>query len=272
MKLKSTFLITSIVLGGMASFAFASVELAKVNGKSISDNDLILSLSGLNEGQRANILKDSNTKRQILNSVIDQEVLVQEAEKQKLDQDQEYKDALVAFQKQYLSSKVLQRNLSSRLTDSAAKKFYDQNKNTKYNTDRAHVMHILVADEEQAKDLAKKAKAGADFRELAEKFSKDTTVKRNGGDLGTIDRSRMDLAFTNAAFGGKAGEIVGPVKTSYGYHVIKIIDKKLGKALEYSDVELRVKSELRNQMAQEYIGKLRAASKIQVNDKSVDKL
>src|SRR4051794_6591782 len=87
----------SLIASAMASTGLVhATELAKVNGKAISDKDLQNALSGLNEGQRANVLKDVNSRRQILSSVIDQELLVQEAEKEKLDQDANYKDALNA--------------------------------------------------------------------------------------------------------------------------------------------------------------------------------
>src|SRR5215217_5062857 len=79
----------------------SAADIAKVNGKPITDKDIKGAVSGFNEGQRQNILKDVNSRRQILSSLIDQEVLVQEGEKEKMDQDTEYKDALAIFRKQF---------------------------------------------------------------------------------------------------------------------------------------------------------------------------
>ncbi len=260
-----------IVLLAVASTAQAA-ELAKVNGQSISDKDLKTALSGLNEAQRQNVLKDGNTRRQVLNSLIEQEVLVAEAAREKLDQDQEYKDAVAAFRRNFLANRILQKNLGAKMTESAAKKYYESNKR-RYSTDQVHAMHILVSDETQAKDLVKKAKEpNADFQAMAEKFSKDPSAKNNRGDLGFFGRDRMVSEFTDAAFEAGVGEVVGPVKTSYGYHVIKVIEKKAGKPMTYEEVELRVKNDLRQELTQTYLAGLKKQAKIQVNDKAIDSL
>jgi peptidyl-prolyl cis-trans isomerase C len=257
-----------------AAFVFAATgrEMAKVNGTPITDADMRNALTGLNEGQRDSVLRDANSRRQILGSLIDQEVLVDEAAKEKLDQDADYKDALAAFRKQYLSSRVLQKNLGSKMSDSAARKYYENNK-LKYSTAEVHAFHILVADEEKAREVLKLVKApDADFQSIAEKMSIDPSAKNNRGDLGFFGRDRMVPEFTGAAFDAAKGEIVGPIKTTYGYHIIKVIDKKAGKILGYDEVELRVKNELQKQMAENYVGKLRTQAKIEIDDKALQKM
>ncbi|MGK5086808.1 peptidylprolyl isomerase [Bdellovibrionota bacterium FG-2] len=249
-----------------------AVDLATVNGKVITDKDLKSALSGVSEGQRENLLKDASSRRQILTSMIDQELLVQEAEKDKMDQDAEYKEALNSFRKQYLTGKVLNKKLAAKISDSTVKKYYENHK-SRFSTDEVHAQHILVSDEAVARDLLKKAKEpNADFQVLAEKNSKDPSAKNNRGDLGFFGRDRMVPEFTEAAFSGKAGDIVGPVKTSFGYHIIKVIELKPGKALPFSDVEARVRMELRNELIQEMVGKLKQQAKVNVDDKAVDKL
>ena len=253
-----------------ATLAWSATELAKVNGHLITDHDLRLALGGLNEAQRDSILKDANSKRQIISGLIDQQLLIQDAEKQKLDQDTEYKDALAGFRAQYLANRVLAKNLGSQVNEKAAKKYYDAHKE-RYSTDQVHAQHILVSTEEQARDMIKKAKEpNADFQELAAKYSKDPSAKNNRGDLGFFGRDRMVPEFTEAAFSGTAGEIVGPVKTAYGYHVIKVIEKRIGKPMEFGDVELRVQNDLRQDLTQNYVGKLRKTAKIEMNDKAID--
>lgn len=271
-NIKKTKLVVALFASLVASVAFAGVEVAKVNGQSITDQDVKEALSNLNEGQRSEVLKDMNSRRQILGGLIDQEVLVDEATKEKLDQDAAYKEALNTFRKQYLSSRVMQKNLSSKLTESAAKKFYENHKE-RYSTDQVHVMHILLPDEESARKVLGEAKAGnVDFQELAEKYSKDPSAKNNRGDLGFIGRDRFVPEFTEPAFEAGEGEIIGPVKTTYGYHVIKIIKKKLGKPLEYGEVELRVKNDLRQQLAENYVANLRKTAKIKIEDQNLEKM
>lgn len=256
---------------GMASSASAA-DLAKVNGKSITDQDLKSALSGLTEGQRSNVLKDVNTRRQILDSLIEQELLTQQGEKEKIDQDEQYKQALAAFRKQYISNKLLEKNLGTKVTDAAVKKYYSANKG-KYSTEQVHAMHILVDDEAKAKDLKKQAQAkGADFQALAEKHSKDPSAKNNRGDLGFFTRDRMVEEFTSAAFDADKDEIVGPVKTTYGYHVIKVIDKKAGKPMDFGDVEMRVRNDLRQTVIKDYLDKLEKQAKIEVDQKALEKI
>jgi peptidyl-prolyl cis-trans isomerase C len=244
--------------------AFALETVAKVNGKSITDADVKQALGQLNEGQRDNVLKDPNSKRQVVNNLIDQELLTQEGEKEKLDQDADYKEAMANFHKQYLATRVLQKNVGSKLTDAAAKKYYEAHK-YRYTTDQVHAMHILVSDEKEAQDLLKKAKAkatDADFQDLAEKYSKDPSAKNNRGDLGFFGRDRMVPEFTDAAFSGKDGEIVGPIKTTYGYHIIFVKEKRMGKPLEFDEVELRVKNDLRQDVTSAYVSNLKKQAKV----------
>jgi parvulin-like peptidyl-prolyl isomerase len=159
------------------------------------------------------------------------------------------------------------------MTDSAAKKYYEANKNH-YSTDQVHAMHILLADEEKAKEVLKLAKAkDADFQALAAKYSRDPSAKNNRGDVGVFGRNApFDPVFMDAAFGANEGEIVGPVKTSFGYHIIKVVEKKLGKAMTFDEVEMRVKQDLGRTLKQAYVGKLKKEAKVQVNEQGIDKI
>jgi parvulin-like peptidyl-prolyl isomerase len=250
-----------------------SMDVATVNGKAVTDKDMEDSLGGLNEGQRHGLLRDYNARRQVLNGLIDQELLDQEAKKEKLDQDDAFKSALENFKRQYLASQVLRKNLSGKVTEAAAKRFYEANK-VRYSTEQVHAQHILVTDEAKAMEILKEAQQpNADFQALAEKYSKDPSVKNNRGDIGFFGRAgQMVPEFTNAAFAGKEGEIIGPVRTSYGYHIIKIVERKPGKVLEYSDVEGRVMTDLQAETTQKYMSNLRKEAKVSVDEKALQKM
>ena len=248
--------------------AIAAVELAKVNGKVISDHDVKVALTSLNEAQRSAVLKDTSAKRQIVASLIDQEILVSQAEKEKLDRDAEFKSMLDAFRKQLLANRVVQKNLAGKLTDKAAKDYYERNK-SRFTTDEAQVQHILLKDEAKAKEvLAMAQKPDADFQKLAETYSQDPSVKTNKGDLGTIGLdSPFVQSFKDAALKGAEGTVTGPVKTEYGYHLIKVVKKKAGRLLKYEEVEMKVKDALRGEILQDYLIGLKRQAKIIVNDK-----
>jgi peptidyl-prolyl cis-trans isomerase C len=90
---------------------------------------------------------------------------------------------------------------------------------------KVHAAHILVKDQKQAFELMARVKSGEDFGALAKQYS-TCPSKSKGGDLGTFGKGQMVKKFEDAAFNGKKGEVVGPVKTDFGYHIIKIIDQQ----------------------------------------------
>ena len=257
-----------LMVMGWGSLSFADV--AKVNGKTLTESDLKAAVSGINDVQAETLLKDKASRRQLINSLIEQELLMQKAESDKMDQSAEYKKALDGFKRQYLVSAILEKNLKSKLTDKAAKEYYNKNK-LKFSSDQVRAQHILVATEKEANELLKKAKEkDADFQDLAEKNSIDPSAKNNRGDLGFFTRERMVPEFAEAAFAGKPGQIIGPVKTSFGYHIIKVIEIKVGKIPNFEEVEMQVKNNLRQSLIEEYVNGLRKTAKIQVLDKAIN--
>jgi peptidyl-prolyl cis-trans isomerase C len=275
MKVRKTgFSVSCLVAVGfvLPMFSANAKELAKVNNQAITSRDLELALGTLNEGQRQTFLRDANSRREVLLTVIDREVLAQEGEKLRLDQDPGFKEAMAAFRKQLLMSEVLEKKLAPQLNQSAVKKYYSTHRDI-FSTDQVHVQHILVTDEAEAKRLVALAREPkSDFQDLAEKYSKDPSAKNNRGDIGFIGRDRMVPAFTDAAFSGAQNDIIGPVHTAYGYHVIRVVEKKTGKPLEFDEVELRVKDLLRQQLVRNYVDSLKQQAKITVDNKALEKL
>src|SRR5690606_147100 len=103
--------------------------------------------------------------------------------------------------------------------------------------------------------------------------SKDPSAKNNRGDIGVITRDAPFVnQFKEAAFSGKKGQILGPVKTAFGYHLIKIIDSSPGKVLGYEEVEMKVKSDLQKTMVGNYVGQLKKGAKISFNEKAIGSL
>lgn len=247
-------------------------ELAKVNGRSITERDLALSLNTLNDGQRETLLKDNNSRRQILANVIDREILAQEAEKLKLDQEPEFKEAVEQVRKQMLMNRLLEKKIATQLSRNEVKKYYELHKD-RYSSNQVRVQQILVSDENEAKKMLEMAKDPKnDFQNLAEKYSKDPNAKNNRGDLGFIGHDKVVPEFADAAFQAKEGEITGPIRTAYGYHIIKVIKKLYGKPLEFDEVELRVADTLRQNLIRNFVDSLKPQNKVSVDDVAVEKL
>ena len=153
--------------------------------------------------------------------------------------------------------------MNPKLTISAQKSFYEKNK-YRYTTAQAHAQHILLeTDDEARKVLALASRKDADFKDLAMKYSKDPTVKTNFGDLGYFFRNQMAPEFSDPVFRAKEGQVIGPIKTQFGFHVIKVIDRSVGKQLSYEEVSDQVKAALSRELTMELVRQLRSSAKIQ---------
>ena len=243
------------------SVAHAGV-VATVNGKVITDEDLTALVANIPEAQKDNLLKNPATRKQLIGNLVDQELMYQDAMAKKVDSSKEYTAALNNFKKQALVNILVQKQLAPKVTEEVVKSYYSKNK-LRYSTDQVHAQQILVPTEKEAEEiLAEVKKPGVDFQKIAETRSKDPSAKNNRGDIGYFSRDMFDPNFVDASFTAKVGDIVGPVKSSFGYHVIKIIDRKIGKTPEFTEVEQKVRTDVQREVLQSYVGSLKQKAKI----------
>ncbi|WP_139995883.1 peptidyl-prolyl cis-trans isomerase [Kurthia sp. Dielmo] len=128
------------------------------------------------------------------------------------------------------------------ITDAKLKAYFKENKSSYDTAKQVKASHILVEDKKTAKKVAKLLADGGDWNKLAKKYSTDTSNASDGGNLGYFDKSSMDENFADAAFSMKKGEISDPVKSSYGYHIIKVTGIKSAKEATYADVKDEVRT------------------------------
>lgn len=146
-----------------------------------------------------------------------------------------------------IRQQVLQKEISakvgedSEVSDADIKAFYEENREARYG-EKATARHILVDSQEKAKQLMQQLRKGADFAKLAEKESTDTGSGAQGGELPEFGRGQMVPQFEEAVFAAKPGELVGPVKTEFGFHIIEVLDIKSGQ--ELAEVEEEIRGEL----------------------------
>ncbi len=251
-----------IILGIAFGVQSGAATLATVNGKAITDEDLAALVANLPQYQKDLALKEPSSRQQLIQDLIDQELMVQEATREKLEATKEFKNTLNSLRKQALVNSLVAKQLSPKVTMEAVKNFYNKNK-VRYSTDEVHAQHILVATEKEAEAiLAEVKKSKVDFQKVAEAKSKDPSAKNTRGDVGFFNRTVFDQAFTDAAFSASAGEIVGPVKTAFGYHVIKVVERKVGKILELPEVEQRVRSDYQRELLRGLVFDLRKKAKV----------
>ncbi|WP_400245137.1 peptidylprolyl isomerase [Niallia sp. JL1B1071] len=146
-------------------------------------------------------------------------------------------------------TKILEPSIE--ITDDEIKTYFEDNKASFDTPEQVEASHILVEDEKTAKDVKKKLDEGGDFAELAKEYSTDTQTKENGGELGYFSTGQMVEEFDKAAFAMNVDEISDPVKTDYGYHIIKVTGKKEAKEATLEESKEQIKETLLAQKVQE---------------------
>ncbi|MCM3666332.1 peptidylprolyl isomerase [Mesobacillus subterraneus] len=126
-----------------------------------------------------------------------------------------------------LAEKLIEPDIS--ITDEEMKTYFEENKDSFDEKEQVKASHILVEDEATAKKVKEEIDSGKDFAELAKKYSTDTSNAADGGDLGYFTKGEMAEEFEKAAFEMEINTVSNPVKTVFGYHIIKVTDKKAAK-------------------------------------------
>jgi peptidyl-prolyl cis-trans isomerase D len=160
-------------------------------------------------------------------------------------------------------AELRQDQLASQVTvsDDDIKAAYEKNKASYVQSEKRQARHILIesgkddaAAQKQAQDLSDQAKAGKDFADLAKRFSADKGSAEKGGDLGWSEKGYFDPAFEEALFSMKTGEIRGPVKSKFGYHVIKLEGIEPGHTRTLDEARAEIESQVRREKAGERFG------------------
>ena len=207
----------------------------------------------------------------IVEYLVERHLLAQQAVREGFGNDEEYKRRLLFYQSKALRDAYFVKIVKSRITDAMVRAAYDKQAAKIKPEERIRARHILVASEAEAKKIAAMLAKGAKFEDLAKKYSTDGS-KDFGGDLGYFTAGEMVPAFSKAAFALKKGEVSKPVKTEFGWHLIKLIDRKAGGPQPFDQVKDAIKLVLVRQAVQEEVFKLRAKSKIEVLDPDLKKL
>jgi len=214
----------------------------------------------------------NQNKAGFLNELIVDELLYNEALRKGLDRDKDVKEVVEEAKKKIVIAKLLKDEVEDEIviSDEAIQEFYNANKEKFGVPEVRRASHILVVTEEEAQDVLKKLSGGKDFGSLAGEVSIDPTSKVEG-DIGYFTRNQLTPEIEEAAFGMEVGETSGIVKTKFGYHILKLTEKRAPRAKELDEARDAVEQSLRRLKKQtlfnNYAAKLKQKSIIYINDK-----
>jgi peptidyl-prolyl cis-trans isomerase C len=242
----------------------ANPVLAKVNGSEIRQSDLALAEEEL--GPSLAQMDPAAKKDNVLAFLIDMKIVAKAAEDKKVENNEDFKRRLAFTRNRLLMDSLLATEGKAATTDEAMKKVYEDAAKQITGEQEVHARHILVESEDEAKAIAEELKKGADFAELAKKKSKDPGAS-DGGDLGFFTKEQMVPEFSNVAFALEPGKISNPVKSQFGWHIIKVEEKRARKAPDFEQVKPQIETYVARKAQADYVAKLREAAKVERMDK-----
>ncbi|WP_298426174.1 peptidylprolyl isomerase [Rhodoblastus sp.] len=241
--------------------------LATVNGEPITAQDLAQASEDVGSTLPKQ-MNDAAREKALLDYLIDLKLVTQKAAADKMDQTADFQKKMAYYREKLLMEGYLGQIAKSSATDAALKATYDEAAKAQKPEEEVHALHILVPTEKEAQDVEKRLKAGEDFGKLADELSKDPGSK--GGDLGWFTKDRMVPEFAEAAFKLQPGQISDPVKTQFGWHVIKVLEKRTKPFPPMDQVRDQLERFVAQRAQSEAIMKLREAAKITRTDEAKD--
>jgi peptidyl-prolyl cis-trans isomerase C len=240
----------------------SGATVASVNGVAVKESRIDAQYSqippALTQGREADV------KRQILDRVIDQELISQEAKRLHVDNDKDYQKQLKAVEDQLQANFVIAKAVNDKLTPETLRQAYEATK-AQHAYPAVKAKHILVASEAEASNIIKVVNP-QNFSDLAKKYSKGPSAN-TGGDLGWFRRESMIPEFAAVAFATPVGTVATtPVKTQFGWHVILVEDRNDHYVPPFEQMEQQLRQELAQQVVQGYLNDLRKNATITYSD------
>ena len=251
--------------------------LAKIDKTTITQADFDREFKALPDYAQQ-IFTDAAGRERFLNEIVNKELLYKEAMKKGFDKSSEFNKKMEDFKKLTLVSEVFEKEImaKSKVSDQDIRDYYDKNKDSFVMATEIKASHILVKTEEEAQKVLARLKKGEKFEAIARAVSLDTASAKNGGDVGFFKKGQMVPEFERAAASLKVGDISIPVKTQFGYHIIKVTDKKTGAPVEFEKVRDLISQKLSGEKQKEafeaYIAELKKTYKVELNKDALIKL
>ncbi len=239
--------------------------VARVNGVEIRQSDLAFA-----EEDFSNELRGAppDVKREQLIAYLTDVILVsQAAEKKNLGDTAEFKRRQTFLRNKLLMGALLQQRSKEVATEEEMRKVYDEAMKQASSEEEVRARHILVETEDEAKAIVEQLKGGADFAALAKEKSKDPGSAQNGGDLDFMGKSELVPEFAEVAFKMYPGQTSNPVKTQFGWHIIKLEEKRNRQPPAFEQLKDRIEAFVMRKAQTELVSQLRETAKVERLDK-----
>jgi len=241
--------------------------VAKLNGKEIRESDLALAESEI--GPEIASLPPANRRRVLLEFLIEQQLFADAADAEKLSSGAEYEKRLAYWQMRAKRDVFFEKSVKGTVSDGLAKGIYDDKVKMIPPEEEVDARHILVETEAKANEVLEKVGKGEDFTALAALYSNDPGSKADGGKLGYFSKGQMVKEFEDAAFALKKGEVSKPVQSKFGWHVIKLEDRRTRPLPTFEEVKPQIVQSIVQQKGQQTAKDLRGKASIEYVDSEI---
>ncbi len=223
--------------------------LANVAGKPITEEDVTRFIAAL--GRNAQAYNNPQGRAAVLEQLIAQRLFLLDAQRNLYEREQAFKDQLAAVKEQLLMEYAISKCVESvRVTEEEVRGYYDTHKDEMSEGETVNASHILVDSEEKATEILAAINAGEISFEDAARENSSCPSSAQGGNLGDFGRGQMVPEFDTACFEMEEGEVRGPVKTQFGYHLIRLNKKNPAEILSYNDVRAQLYEQLTREKQQ----------------------
>ena len=217
--------------------------LATVAGEVITEADVNAFIQNMPKEQQM-YASNPQFRQQIVEQLISYRLFAKYAQDQKMDETEEFKAVLNNAKKEILASMAISETVKNvEVTEEEMKAFYEENLTHFEKGATVSAKHILVKEEEKCQEILEEILGGKVFEEAAQQYSTCPSGQK-GGDLGEFGKGQMVKEFEEAAFSAEIGHVVGPVKTQFGYHLIKVEAKTEASAAPFEEVQEQIRRNL----------------------------
>ncbi len=264
-----TVFVSFALLSATASIAYADdYVMLKVNQEDVSASEVDALWKTLFPGQDAPAFSEVEPKvrNNVLRGVATERLLYGEALKQGVDKSPVVAQELELLRKKLVVKQLLASKTENVVKEADIKREYDRLAAQVKDKQEVRARHILVATEKEAQDIKARLDKGESFEKLAAEVSKDPGSAKEGGDLGYFTQDKMVKPFADAAFKLEKGKISAPVKSDFGWHIIKAEDKRKVAAPAYAQVKEQIKTALQEKSLNSYVQQLFEKADVKLYD------